>query len=177
MENKRFLRVPQTERAAPGGEEASTPEAAEPLRSRGRGSRDPESKSRPGRASGGSARGRSEAGMGEPTDRLREAQAAAVPALLDLRAPLELQQVQLLDHEALHRRRGHGAARPGPKPTRYSCCAGRCFRSGPVRRRTRFEPLPLPLSAEAAERWRRPWRPPSCRAPSDGWCLLTAAAF
>uniref|UniRef100_A0A9L0TSA0 Large ribosomal subunit protein bL21m n=1 Tax=Equus caballus TaxID=9796 RepID=A0A9L0TSA0_HORSE len=38
----------------------------------------------------------------------------------------------------------------------------------------RFAPLPLP--AEAAGRWRRPWRPGPCRSPSGVWCPRAAAA-
>lgn len=67
-------------------------------------------------------------------------------------------------------------AGPGPVPLRSGCRARRCSRPDPVRRRTRLAPLPLPLSAEAAGRWRRPWHPGPCRSPSGGWRLHAAAA-
>lgn len=66
---------------------------------------------------------------------------------------------------------------PGPDQElpRSGCRAGRCCSPGPVRRRTRFAPLLLPFPAEAAERWRRPWRPWPCRSHLGGWRLRAAA--
>lgn len=88
--------------------------------------------------------------LGETPGRPREARAGGRSFALDLRVSLELQQFQLLGHEALHRCRGHGR-RPARAQSRWrSGCARRRSRPDPVRRRTRLAPLPLPLSAEAA---------------------------
>lgn len=62
---------------------------------------------------------------------------AAVPALLDLRVSLELQQFQLLGHEALHRCRGHGRS-----PARAQSRGGPAAARGAAPGRTRCVDAP-----------------------------------
>jgi hypothetical protein len=79
-----------------------------------------------------------------------------VPALLHLRVPLELQQLQLFGHEGLHSRRSHRGCRPRPAVT-----PGRCPRRTRVSGRARASTHEVrAASASASGR--------GCRKHGDG---------
>lgn len=110
-EKNRLPRGPKPGRAAPGREVARFPlggSRAPPEPRSGLGGSGEQTPPEAGQAESPEAtRGSERNRAGEAAGPTPRVWVASVPALLDLRVPLEFQQIQLLGHKALHSRRGH----------------------------------------------------------------------